>query len=142
MESNGWIDTIQDTGTSTRDRIVATEDNVEIGLQSDFGHANGIEIITARWNENVTIEGSNDGVNWDFSDVILRQISEINGGEARDIIQGSNQANTINGGAGHDQLYGGKGRDTLNGGEDSDFLFGENGRDTLFGGSGNEIRCL
>lgn len=138
-ESNGWIDTIQDTGSSSKDRIVATEDNVEIGLQSDFSSESGIEIITARRHEDVTIEGSDEGVNWDFSGVILRQISEINGGNARDIIQGSNRADTINGGAGHDQLYGGKGRDTLNGGEDSDFLYGENGRDVLSGGAGNDV---
>lgn len=139
IESNGWTDTIQDTGTSSKDRIVATEDNVEIGLQSDFSAESGIEIISGRRHENVTIEGSDEGVNWDFSDVILRHISEINGGDARDIIQGSNRADTINGGVGHDQLYGGKGRDTLNGGEDSDFLFGEGGRDNLSGGAGNDV---
>jgi len=88
---------------------------------------------------NVTIEGSDEGVNWDFTDVSLRGISEINGSVSRDIIQGSNRQDVINGGAGHDQLYGGTGRDTLNGGEDSDFLYGEDGRDTLFGGSGNDI---
>ena len=138
-DSNGWIDTIQDTGSSLKDRLVATEDNVEFRLQSDFSAQNGIEIITARRNDNVTIGGSDEGVNWDFTDVILRGISEINGGEARDIIHGSSRDNTINGGAGPDQLYGGKGRDTLNGGEDSDFLFGELGRDNLFGGAGNDV---
>ena len=137
--SNGSIDIIQDTGTSTRDRIVATEDNVEIGLQSDFSSANGIEVITSIRHENVTIEGSNDGVNWDFSDVRLNGIAEINGGEGRDIIRGSSRSDTINGGAGHDQLYGGTGRDVLNGGADSDFLYGEIGRDTLNGGAGNDI---
>ena len=138
-DSNGFIDTIIDTGVSDKDRIVATEDNVEISLQSDFNPQSGIEIISAAGHENVILEGSNDGVNWDFSNITLRQISEINGGDSRDIIQGSTQADVINGGAGHDQLYGGIGRDTLNGGADSDFLFGENGKDTLYGDLGN---CL
>jgi len=139
VDSNGWIDTIIDSGTSDRDRIVATEDNVEIGLQSDFSAANGIEIITARRNDNVTLEGSDEGVNWNFSDVILRGIAEINGGASRDIIHGAKRHDVINGEAGHDQLYGGTGNDTLNGGADSDFLYGEDGRDTLFGGTGNDI---
>ena len=138
-DSNGFIDTIIDTGTSDRDRIVATEDNVDIGLQSNFNAQSGIEIITAARHQNVTIQGSNDGINWDFSNIILSQISEINGGDSRDIIQGSGRADVINGGAGHDQLYGGTGQDILNGGTDSDFLFGENGRDTLSGGTGNDV---
>ena len=139
-DSNGWIDLIKDSGTSTRDRILATEDNVEIGLQSDFSTVtSGIEIISARRHDNVTLEASDEGVNWDFSDVRLNGIAEINGGTGRDIIQGSNRKDVINGGDGHDQLYGGNAQDTLNGGADSDFLYGENGRDTLIGGSGNDI---
>ena len=139
-DSNGWIDLINDSGTSTRDRILATEDNVEIGLQSDFSAvSSGIEIISARRRDNVTLEASDEGVNWDFSDIRLNDIAEINGGDGRDIIHGSNRQDVINGGAGHDQLYGGNSRDTLNGGSDSDFLYGENGSDTLNGGSGNDI---
>ena len=138
-DSNGFIDTIVDSGTSTNDRIYATDNDVEIGLQSDFSTLSGIETINARRFENVTIEGSGDGVNWDFSDIKLIGIASINGNEGRDIIQGSNRSDVINGGAGHDQLYGGIGRDTLNGGADSDFLFGERGRDTLLGGAGNDV---
>ena len=138
-DSNGFIDTIVDSGTSTNDRIYATDNDVEIGLQSDFSTLSGIETINARRFENVTIEGSGDGVNWDFSDIKLIGIASINGNEGRDIIQGSNRSDVISGGAGHDQLYGGIGRDTLNGGADSDFLFGERGRDTLLGGAGNDV---
>lgn len=138
-ESNGFIDTIIDSGTSNRDRIFATEDNVEIGLRSDFSVLSGIEIINSRSHENVTIEGSSDGVNWNFSGINVNGIAAINGNDGQDIIQGSNGSDTINGGAGHDQIYGGTGQDTLIGGADSDFLFGENGRDTLSGGSGNDI---
>ena len=138
-DSNGSFDTISDSGTDGRDRLVAGEDGVEIGLVQDFNAENGIEVITGRRHENVTIEGSDEGNNWDFSDLRLNNISSINSGDGMDMVYGNNQRNTINGEAGHDQLYGGNGADTLFGGADSDFLFGENGRDTLYGEDGHDI---
>jgi len=138
-DSNGGFDNIVDSGTGGKDRVVAREDNVEIGLATSFSVSNGIEDISSGRNSNVTIEGSDGGNDWDFSEVRLNNIASINSGDGMDVVHGNNQRNTINGEAGHDQLYGGKGADTLFGGGDSDFLFGENGRDTLYGEEGHDI---
>lgn len=138
-DANGSFDTITDSGTSSRDRIVAREDGVEIGLAGPFSSANGIEIISGGRNADVTIQGTDGGNSWDFSGIRLYNISSINTGDGMDVVQGNNQRNTINGEAGHDQIYGGRGADNLFGGDDSDFLFGEQGRDQLFGENGHDI---
>lgn len=138
-DANGSFDSIMDSGSDGKDRIVAKEDGVEIGLGTSFSLANGVEIISAGRNSDVTINGSNEGNDWDFSEIRLRNIDSINSGDGMDVVHGNNQRNTINGEAGHDQLYGGKGADILFGGDDSDFLFGEQGRDTLHGDAGHDI---
>ena len=137
---NGYFDTVTDSGTDDGvDTIIATEAGTQIGLQDVFGADDGIEVITGKRLEDVTLHASDAGVNWDFSSVILRHIASIDGGDGMDTITGSAQRDTIDGGAGSDTLDGGANRDTLHGGADSDFLFGGEGRDTLFGDSGNDV---
>ncbi len=139
LDSGSWTDLIMDTGTSGKDKIIATADGVTIALQSGFSSANGIEVITAKKHSDVSIIGSDQADVFDFTDVKLSKISEINAGEGMDIVHGSNGGDIILGEGGHDQLYGGNGRDKLYGGEDSDFLYGESGKDQLFGEAGNDI---
>ncbi len=145
-DSNGFFDVVIDSGASEedgggRDRIIATEDDVAIGLQDEFSlETSGIEVIGARRNDNVTIQASDSGVNWDFSGIRLNGIESINGGDGQDVITGSaNRKNTIFGEGGSDTLTGGSRRDYLYGGEDSDFLYGGDRRDFLFGGEGNDV---
>jgi len=139
IDSNGGFDDVRDTGISDRDIIRATEGGVEIGLGVNFSSENGIEIISSGRKADVSIHGSDEGNNWDFTGIKLARIASINSGDGIDIVHGNLQRNIINGEAGHDQLYGGEGNDILNGGDDSDFLFGEEGNDRLFGDAGNDI---
>ncbi len=145
VDANGFFDVITDTGASEadgggRDRIVATEDNVAIGLQDDFSAAtSGIEVISGRRNDNVTLQASDAGVIWDFSDIKIYGIESINGGDGMDIITGSDRKNTIFGEGGSDVLTGGSRSDYLFGGDDSDFLYGGGRRDYLFGDAGNDV---
>ena len=137
---NGFFDTVTDNGTDgARDRIIAVEANTQIGLQDSFSAADGIEAINGRKLENVTLQASDGGVDWDFSDIRLAHIASINGGDGMDSIVGSARRDTIDGGAGSDVLAGGGGSDRLFGGEDSDFLFGGEKRDYLFGETGNDV---
>ena len=138
-DANGSFDNVTDTGTSVKDRLIAKEANVEIGLSQTFDAANGIEIISGGRNDNVTIHGDGNGNSWDFSAIKLYNIASIYSGDGMDVVQGNNGRNTIYGEGGHDQLYGGRGADTLHGGDDSDFLFGEAGRDTLYGDAGHDV---
>ena len=80
--SNGSFDEINDSGEGGRDRLLAQEDNVQIGLSSSFDVSNGVEIITSGQNNNVTINGSDVGNNWDFTDIRLSNIASINSGDA------------------------------------------------------------
>ena len=136
QSSNGGSNDMVDSGSSTRDRAVATEDGTVIGLATVFNADNGIEIITARKHDDVSISGTAVDNEWDFTDVRLVGIDHIDGGLGDDMIQGSNRADTILGSEGNDSLLGGRGRDTLLGGEGDDILNGEQGRDTLTGGDG------
>lgn len=137
--ANDGFDEIIDTGTSGRDIILAADDSVELGLGMSFSLENGIEIISRGRNSNLTIQGSDEGNNWNFDGVLLYGVESINSGDGMDIVRGNDRADVINGEAGHDQIYGGGRGDILSGGDDSDFLFGEEGADFLYGDAGNDI---
>ncbi len=137
--SNDGFDEIRDTGTNGRDIILAADDSVELGLGMSFSLENGIEIISRGRNSDLTIQGSDEGNNWNFEGVTLFGIESINSGDGIDIVRGNDRVDIINGEAGHDQLFGGGRGDILSGGDDSDFLFGEEGADFLFGDAGNDI---
>jgi Ca2+-binding RTX toxin-like protein len=86
----------------------------------------------------------------------IRNVEDLAGGSASDILTGDKKANkllgyggndvlngaggndTLNGGSGNDLLKGGPGNDKLDGGAHNDTLVGGNGNDTLKGGSGND----
>jgi Ca2+-binding RTX toxin-like protein len=61
-----------------------------------------------------------------------------NGGSGRDLVLGSEAANTRSGGAGDDDLYGFGGNDGLNGGDGNDLFNGGSGNDIHTGGKGND----
>ena len=139
LDNAGFVDEYNDTGTEGRDRILATEADTVIGLQTGFGPDNGIEVISSRGHDNVTIGGNDASQIWDFSQTILAGITEINAGGGNDVVVGSSRKDVINGGDDHDQLFGEVGNDTLNGGSGNDILNGGQGRDTLTGGEGFDI---
>ena len=80
-ENAGYVDEYSDSGTRGRDTIAATEDNTIIGLKDGFGPDSGIEIIDGRGFDNVTIGGTNDAENWDFSNTRIRNIDGIFAGD-------------------------------------------------------------
>jgi Ca2+-binding RTX toxin-like protein len=125
------FDNIQDTGATGVDKIVATANNVAIGLQSGFGPARGIEEISANGFTGVTIQAGTGNDTLDFSATTLTGISKIDGGAGNDTITGSAGADTIVGGTGNDILSGGAGDDTIMGGSGNDKLTGGDGLDTV-----------
>ena len=138
-DSNGGFDTITDSGETEKDKIIAQEDFVEIGLGRQFSARNGIEFITGARNDGVTIAGSDAGNNWDFTGIKISRIASIDSGDGMDVIIGNTQNNTINGEGGYDEIFGGDGSDTLFGGGSADLLFGEAGRDKLYGDTGHDV---
>lgn len=60
----------------------------------------------------------------------LRNVENVTGGTAADILTGDGFANTLSGGAGNDRLAGGDGNDTLIGGVGKDVIDGGTGIDT------------
>ena len=121
--SNGF-DAV-DGGTGTNDRIIATTNNVTIGLASLVG----IEAIDAAGFTGVNILGSSAANNFDFSGVTLTGIAQIDAGSGRDTVIGSVGNDTIVGGDGNDVLTGGGGGDV--------FLVGASaGTDSYNGGIG------
>lgn len=66
----------------------------------------------------------------------LKSIEVVNGSDFRDILTGSNGANTLNGRDGNDVLKGLLGADVLIGGNGNDVLRGDEGADDLNGGNG------
>lgn len=137
--SNEGSNDMIDTGTEGRDRAIATEDGTMIGLATVFSADNGIEVISGRKHDDVSIFGTAVDNEWDFTDVRLNNIEFINGALGNDSITGSNRRDTLLGGEGNDELFGAGGRDTLDGGVGDDFLAGGRGRDTLTGGEGLDI---
>ena len=65
----------------------------------------------------------------------------IEAGEGRDVIAGTNGADTLRGGEGSDSILGFAGDDTIDGGGGSDDIDGQEGADTITGGDGfDEVR--
>ena len=114
------FDTIQDTGTSGEDRILATSHYMAINLRS-FGAANGIEEISANGKVEVFIAGDAAGNVLDFSATRLVGLAGINGRAGNDTIIGSTGDDRIAGGVGDDVLDGGEGADTYLVGRDEGF---------------------
>ena len=106
------FDRFQDTGATGVDTVVATANNVAIGLQTGFGPASGIEAISASGFTGVSIQGGTGSDTLDFSATTLTGITKIDGGAGNDTITGTAVADTIVGGAGNDTLRGGDGGDT------------------------------
>ncbi|MES0882123.1 cadherin domain-containing protein [Roseibium sp. SCP14] len=123
-----------DGGAGT-DRIIATEDDVEIGLADNFA-AGAVEEISGNGHDNVEVHGNWQNNTLDFSGTTLTDIDAIDGEGGNDTITGTDQDDTIRGGTGNDTLYGGDGDDTLEGGSGSDALHGGSGADTaVFSGN-------
>ena len=138
LSDTGQVNIYSDTGAEGRDRIVATEDGTVIGLNG-FGPDSGIEIISGRKFDGVTIAGNDEAQTLDFSATTIRHITMIEGLGGHDTIIGNAQSNRIDGGDGHDILRGEGGNDWLYGGADNDIIYGGAGRDKLFAGSGHDI---
>ncbi|MEM6384083.1 MAG: calcium-binding protein, partial [Pseudomonadota bacterium] len=69
----------------------------------------------------------------------LRNIQNVTGSSAEDIIIGDANANVLSGGASNDRLVGQDGNDTLNGDGGDDTLSGAMGNDILSGGGGVDL---
>jgi Ca2+-binding RTX toxin-like protein len=69
----------------------------------------------------------------------IRNIEDVSGGKANDLLVGDKNANRLNGNGGDDSLSGGKGDDTLQGGDGNDTVHGGKGDDDLRGGKGNDL---
>jgi Ca2+-binding RTX toxin-like protein len=127
------FDAIVDTGLAAdTDRILASANNVAIGLRSGFSAANGIEQISSNGHYGVTIRGSTGADVLDFSAVQLVGITSINGGLGDDVITGS---------AGNDVLKGEENGDVYlinkNAGFDSIVDTGLVGTDSIRAGADN-----
>ncbi|HSR54809.1 MAG TPA: hypothetical protein VLN73_01110, partial [Alphaproteobacteria bacterium] len=117
------------TGGGGFDQVLATEDNMAIGL--DRNYSGGVETISADGHEGVTVRGTNSSQSLDFSGTTLDGIEAIEGAGGHDTITGSAGNDTIRGGTGNDNLFGGEGDDT--------FLFGfGDGADEVYGGAGSD----
>jgi len=68
----------------------------------------------------------------------LRNVENITGSAASDILTGNANNNQLSGLGGNDQIRGNDGQDVLLGGEENDILDGGNGNDYLYPGSGND----
>jgi Ca2+-binding RTX toxin-like protein len=66
----------------------------------------------------------------------IRNIENLRGGSANDVLTGDGLANALFGGGANDALNGGAGNDVLDGGDGFDVLTGGLGNDVLDGGSG------
>lgn len=95
------------TGGSGYDKIVATANNVAIGLS----FISGVEEINSGGFVPVSIVGSIGDDILDFTGTLLVGIASINGGAGADTITGSAGDDVINGGGGNDTLFGADGND-------------------------------
>ncbi|WP_310476042.1 calcium-binding protein [Sandarakinorhabdus sp.] len=105
------------TGGEGYDKIVATANNVAIGLS----FISGVEEINSGGFFPVSIVGSIGDDFLDFTNTLLVGITSINGGAGNDTIIGSAADDVINGGGGNDTLDGGAGNDIFRVGVGSGF---------------------
>lgn len=120
-----------DGGAGANDRILASANNVAIGISA----LTGVEEISANGFTGVSIVLTTGDDVVDFTDVTLTGITKINGGTGADQITGSAGADYIIGGAGDDTLLGGDGDDTFE-------LASGYGLDTIDGGAGSNDRIV
>ena len=115
------------------DTIEATEDNVAITIDNDFGGDNSVEVISSGGNEGVSVTGDASSNVLDFSETTLDGIEEIGGGSGNDTITGTDGDDVIVGGRGNDELDGGAGDDVfkVGSGDGSDNFDGGEGVDTI-----------
>ncbi len=93
------------------DQILATSDGVEIGLFGDFD--NQVEEISANGFTGVSIRGNWTAQAYDFSNMQLSGITEINMDGGDDVAVGSAGDDVMVGGTGNDVLSGLAGADTF-----------------------------
>jgi hypothetical protein len=122
-------------GGAGRDQVLASADNTYIALK-DFS---GIEEFSANNYRGVQIRGDSTSHYWDFTSIILKNITAIGAGNRADTIIGSTAHDIIKGYGGNDDLVGGLGNDKLFGGLGADTLHGDEGRDLLTGGDGADV---
>lgn len=123
----------------------------DLRLRRDGAH---LVISIAGASDRVTINGffaqnssynvTNPVQRFTFSDATVWGLSEINanafvGGDASEVMAGTNQDDAMSGGAGDDQLSGDFGNDELAGGAGNDVLDGGWGDDVLVGGAGDDV---
>ena len=120
-------------GDGGYDRIVATEDNVEIGIYDTIS-AGEIEEISANGFSGVEVHGNWRNNVLDFSGITLDGIDTFDGEGGSDTITGTAFADTIIGGAANDTLNGGEGNDT--------FEVGLGDGDDVFNGDGGYDRVI
>ena len=91
----------------------------------------------------LTLTGTNQRdllIGSDFADSIFGRNGNdlLVGHDGDDFMDGENGKDILIGGDGNDEMHGGNGHDMLWGAADNDLMFGENGKDWLFGGDGND----
>lgn len=125
-------------GGSGFDVIQGGADDEDFGLYT-LNDASSIERIDGGMGLN-RILGSNYDHTWDFTNVVLLNISAIHGQGGHDNITGSADNDVIIGGAGYDTLSGGDGDDTflLEGNDDYDNINGGAGFDVILAGDGDD----
>lgn len=107
-----------------------------------------IEPVTVNLQTGELQLGSSFGAEIDID--VIKNVENVVGGQAGDIITGNDDANVLNGGAGdgndtisglggNDAIVGDAGNDTLDGGTGNDAIVGGAGNDTLDGGEGNDL---
>jgi len=140
------VDTYQDSGSSGVDILDASSVSTLI-LPANFNHSgSGLEEINGTADGTVLTGDGNAGLNWDFTDIELNNITlkgtfladRITGSTGNDVIKGSWGKDTLSGGDGDDTLKGGRGGDFISGNDGDDFLKGGRGKDTLVGGDGDD----
>jgi Ca2+-binding RTX toxin-like protein len=86
----------------------------------------------------VTLDGEGDDGEGTEADNVRPSVENVTGGQASDLLVGSDVTNALFGGDGEDDLRGGLGNDSLSGGNDDDQLIGNAGNDFGFGNSGDD----
>jgi len=140
------VDNYKDNGSSGVDTL-DTSKVTSLMLTPNFSNEKkGLEEINGATDGTVLTGDGSTGLNWDFTDIELNNITlkgtlladRITGSAGNDVIKGSKGKDTVSGGDGDDTLKGGRGADSISGGDGDDFLKGGRGQDTLVGGSGND----